>query len=344
VLDARSLAIPRRSVGGTDLKVTELGLGTGSLAGLFVDVPEAQGMATISRALDAGVGYVDTSPFYGFGRAEHLTGNVLREQGTGIVLSTKVGRLLTPYAGSETERAGWVKPLRFEPHYDYSYEGIMRSVADSRQRLGLTRLDIVYVHDIGTMNHGAEGNRRYWGQLADGGYRALRQLRDSGEVGAIGLGVNEVDVLMDALELGDWDVFLVAGRYTLLDQTALTPLMQQCVRRRTSIVIGGVFNSGALIGNGLWNYAAAPRSVLDRVEKLSAFCRDRSVPLAAAALQMPLAHPAVCSVLAGSKSPAEFDQVLAWSRTVISRQFWSDLALSGLLRAGTPLPFEIVVE
>lgn len=335
---------PRRRVGDTDLAVTEIGLGTGSLAGLFTDIPEAQGMATIGRALDAGIGYVDTSPFYGFGKAEHLTGNVLRERGADLVLSTKVGRLLTPFAGTETERAGWVHPLGFEPHYDYSHEGIMRSVADSRQRLGLSRLDILYVHDIGAMNHGVEGNRHHWQQLEDGGYRALRELRDGGEVKAIGVGVNEVDVLMDALELGDWDVFLVAGRYTLLDQTALAPLLEQCARRHTSIVIGGVFNSGALVGNGLWNYAAAPASVLKRVERLTAFCRAREVPIGAAAMQMPLAHPAICSVLAGSRSPAELDQVLFWSRLAIPRDFWSDLGRSGLLTPGTPLPCGIMAE
>jgi D-threo-aldose 1-dehydrogenase len=338
------LQFARRRFGKTDLTVTEIGLGTGTIAGLFSDVPEAQGMATIRRALEAGIGYVDTSPFYGFGKAEHVTGNVLRGAEPGIVLSTKVGRLLRPYAGTETERAGWVHPLPFEPHYDYSYDGIMRSVADSRQRLGLTRIDILYVHDIGTMNHGVEGNRHYWGQLRDGGYRALRELRDSGAVKAIGLGVNETDVLMDALELGDWDVFLVAGRYTLLDQSALSPLLAQCVSRGTSIVIGGVFNSGALVGNGLWNYAAAPQPVLERVGKLAAFCRERNVPLAAAALQMPLAHPVVCSVLAGSKSPEELDQVLGWAKAPIAREFWSDLARSGLLAAGTPLPFEMVAE
>jgi D-threo-aldose 1-dehydrogenase len=260
------------------------------------------------------------------------------------VLSTKVVRLLRPYACDDTERAGWAHPLRFEPHYDYSYDGIMRSVVDSQQRLGLTKLDILYVHDIGTMNHGIEGNHHYWQQLADGGYRALRELRDGGLIKAIGMGVNEAAVLMDALTLGDWDVFLVAGRYTLLEQPALAPLMAECVRRHVSIVIGGVFNSGALMGTGRWNYAAAPRQVLDRVEKLSAFCRARDVPLGAAAVQVPLAHPAVSSVLAGSRSPAELDQVLAWSQQDIPRDFWADLSQAGLLVAGTPLPFEIVVE
>ena len=334
----------RRRVGTTDLMVTEIGLGTGTIAGLFSDVPEAQGMATIRRALEAGIGYVDTSPFYGYGKAEHVTGNVLRGVGRDVVLSTKVGRLLRPYAGGEIERAGWINPLWFEPHYDYSYDGIMRSVADSQQRLGLTRIDILYVHDIGAMNHGVEGNQHYWGQLRDGGYRALRELRASGAIKAIGLGVNETDVLIDALNLGDWDVFLVAGRYTLLDQSALSPVMAQCVRRGMSVVIGGVFNSGALVGNGLWNYSAAPQSVLERVEKLRAFCRARKVPLAAAALQMPLAHPAVCSVLAGSKSPEELDQVLGWARVPIGDEFWADLVRSGLLAAGTPLPFAMQAE
>jgi D-threo-aldose 1-dehydrogenase len=331
------IELARRQVGRTQLSVTEIGFGTGSLGGLFTAIPEAQGREAIRTALKAGIGYIDTAPFYGFGRSERLVGDVLRETAADVVLSTKVGRLLAPYWGTEANRAGWVDPLPFEARYDYSYDGIMRSVADSWQRLGRTAIDVLYVHDIGTMNHGADGNAVYWRQLAEGGYRALRELRADGTVKAIGLGVNEWQVLVDALEIGDWDVFLLAQRYTLLEQHSLK-LMETCRDRGTSVVIGGVFNGGALMGTGVWNYGAAPDHILKRVAQLFSFCIERGVPIGAAAVQMPLAHPAVCSVLCGSVSSSELEQFLAWSHVAIPTGFWRDLAASNLIAAGTILP------
>ncbi len=328
----------RRRISQTNLLVTEIGSGAASVAGMFEAVLDEQCRETVRAALDGGIGYVDTSPLYGYGKSEHLVGDVLRHRRAGVALSTKVGRLLKPFHGTRSWRDAWVDPLPFEPHYDYSYDGIMRSVADSQQRLGLSRIDILYVHDIGTMIHGVETNRIYWRQLAEGGYRALLELKAAGLVGAIGAGVNEWQILMDALELGDWDVFLLAGRYTLLDQAALSPLLGRCVERGTSIVIGGAFNGGALMGTGRWNYRAAPAAILERVERLTQFCRDRQVPIGAAAIQMPLAHPAVASVLCGPGSPHELTQVLAWFNEPIARGFWADLAEAGLLVPGTPLP------
>jgi D-threo-aldose 1-dehydrogenase len=337
VSDIAAIEIPRRQVGRTKLSVTEIGFGTGSLGGLFTAVPEAQGRDAIRAALAAGIRYIDTAPFYGHGKSEHLVGQVLREATADVVLSTKVGRLLTPYRGTETSRDGWIDPLPFEARYDYSYDGIMRSVADSWQRLGRAAIDIVYVHDIGTMNHGADGNKVYWRQLADGGYRALSELRSAGTVKAIGLGVNEWQVLGDALEIGDWDVFLLAQRYTLIEQHSLK-LMEACRDRSTSVVGGGVFNGGALMGTGIWNYGNAPANILRRVDELVAFCVERRVPIGAAAIQMPLAHPAVCSVLCGSTSSGELEQFLAWSQLAIPAAFWRDLAGSNLLAPGTVLP------
>lgn len=328
-----------RRVGRTGLEITTLGLGSATLAGMVQPVPDEQARATVSRALEARITYFDTAPQYGYGRAEHMVGDALRGHRQGNVLSTKVGRLLRPVQ-SDSERQyahSWGNPFPFEQVYDYSYDGIMRSFEDSLQRLGLPRVDIVYVHDIGTMTHG-DRNAEYWSQLADGGYRALTELKSSGLISAIGLGVNEWQVLMDAFALGDWDVFLLAGRYTLLEQTSLEPLLKTCLERHTSVVCGGAFNGGALMGTGTWNYAKAPQAIIDKVHALEAVCREFDVPIGAAALQFPLAHPAICNVLPGPRSPAELDGILEWWEVRVPAALWDALADRGLIAAGTPLP------
>jgi len=327
-----------RRVGRTDLCVTTLGLGGASLAGNYTPVPADQARATIAHALDAGITLFDTAPHYGFGRSEHLFGDVLRERREGAVLSTKVGRLLRPVHGQPWPRDEWIDPLPFREVYDYSYEGIMRSFEDSLQRLGLEAIDILYVHDIGTLTHGVDGNRPLWAQLAGGGYRALRELRDAGTVKAIGLGVNEWPVLMDAMDLGQWDVFLLAGRYTLLEQTALDPFLTACLRHGASVVAGGPFNSGILVGGSRFDYARAPEAIIEKVRAIEAVCRDFDVPLPAAALHFPLTHPAVCNVLPGPRSPQELDGILEWWDTEIPDGLWTALAEKGLLAEGTPVP------
>lgn len=334
---ATAPALPRRRIGQTRLEVTTLGLGCASLAGIFSPVPEAQARATIERALAHGITYFDTAPQYAFGRSEHLTGNALRPHRAGTVLSTKVGRLLKPFFGERPQGFAWPDALPFAEHYDYSYDGIMRSVEDSLQRLGLNAVDVLYVHDIGGMTHGEKG-AAYWDQLRTGGYRALRGLREGGTVSAIGLGVNEWEVCMDALALGDWDVFLLAGRYTLLEQGALDPFLNTCLARQASVVIGGPFNSGVLVGGATWNYGRAPEAVLEKVRKLDAACRRFDVPLPAAALQFPLGHPAVCNILPGPRSPEELDQIMAWWHTSIPPDLWTALAHEGLIAEGAPVP------
>jgi D-threo-aldose 1-dehydrogenase len=328
----------KRRIAETSLEVTTLGLGGASLAGIFSAVPADQARATVRHALDIGINYVDTAPQYGLGRSEHLVGDVLREAAERPILSSKVGRLLRPTDPAKQDKGNWVDPLPFNQKYDYSYDGIMRSYEDSLQRLGLDRIDIVYVHDIGTATHGIEGNKPLWAQLAGGGYRALRELRDRGTIKAIGLGVNEWEVLMDAFALGDWDVFLLAGRYTLLEQTALAPFMTTCIERKASVVVGGPFNSGILVGGDKFNYEKAPEDVVKRVRAIAAVCQDFGVPLPAAALQFPLTHPAVCNVLPGPRSPAELDGIVDWWNVRIPDALWSTLAEKGLLPEGTPIP------
>lgn len=329
-----------RQVGKTGLRVTTLGCGSATAAGIFQDVPDDQARATISAAIDAGIGLIDTAPQYGYGRAEHLVGDALRYRQNGVALSTKVGRLLRPIR-SEAERDyphAWARPFPFEQVYDYSYDGIMRSLDASFQRLGLSRVDILLVHDIGVMTHGAEQNAIYWKQLATGGYRALQELKNADVVKAIGFGVNEWEVLMDAFELGDWDIFLLAGRYTLLEQTSLDPFLTTCIKRGASVIAGAPFNGGALMGTGKWNYAAAPEHIVQRVRDLEAFCAEWKVPIGAAALQFPLTHPAVCNVLTGPRSPEELQGTLNWWNTKIPAEFWTALAEKRLVAPGTPLP------
>jgi D-threo-aldose 1-dehydrogenase len=334
------IEFPRRQIGCTSLRVTELGLGCATLGGSRIAVVRATAEEIVSAAWAAGVRYVDTAPFYGFGQAERCVGDALRDRPRGEwVLSTKVGRLLRRnptgiFANSQRH------PLPFDAVFDYSYDGIMRSFEDSIQRLGLARIDILYVHDIGAYQHGAEANAVVIKTLRESGYRALEALRDAGEVAAIGIGVNEREVLLDAIEWGRWDAFLLAGRYTLLEQSPLDDLLPKCVAAGTSIVVGGPLNSGILAGRDIWNYRPAPPDVMARVRAIAAICDSHRVPLAAAALQFPLAHPAVAAIIPGPRGADEFTANLKLLRHPIPAALWSDLRQAGLLHPDAPVPSE----
>jgi len=284
------------------------------------------------------VRYVDTAPFYGVGQAERSVGDALRDRPRDEwVLSTKVGRLLRPNP-SGVHADGRYHPLPFDPVYDYSYDGIMRSFEDSFQRLGLARIDILYVHDIGVYQHGAEAHPALMRTLRESGYRALETLRGSGAVQAIGIGVNEREVLLEAMEWGAWDAFLLAGRYTLLEQAPLDDLLPKCLQTGTSIVIGGPLNSGILAGRDTWNYHAAPPEVVARVAAIRAICDRHAVPLAAAALQFPLAHPAVAAIIPGPRNVAEFEANLGLLRHPIPTALWQELRAAKLLHPDAPTP------
>jgi len=321
-------------IGDRGLAVTQLGLGCASLAGIFSPVPAANARATIDAALAAGIRYFDTAPFYGHGLSERLTGDQLR--GQDYVLSTKVGRLLKP--GAVADPGAWVQALPFTPVYDYSYDGIMRSFEHSLQRTGLDRIDILYIHDIGSLTHGPEAGPPLFKTAMSGGYKALDELRRGGQVKAIGLGVNEIQVCIDALDNGDWDVFLLAGRYTLLDQSPLDDLFPACMRAGTDVVVGGPFNSGVLAGGTKFDYADIPKPIAERVRKISQICHDHGVDLPAAALQFCRANPIVKSTIPGPRSPDELSQILNWWNARIEPAFWSDLKAAGLLRADAPVP------
>jgi len=328
-----------RTLPRSGLKLTALGLGCSQLGGLYRPMSWADSEALVDAAWCAGLRYFDTAPYYGYTLSERRTGQALSTRAReAFSLSTKVGRLMCPDASVQPGDDGWAEPLPFRPIFDYTYGGVMRSYEDSLQRLGTARIDILYVHDIGAMTHG-DRHSHYWTQLTQGGgFRALTQLRESGAVRAIGLGVNEWEIVVDAMNEAALDVVLLAGRYTLLEQTALEPLLDACLRAETAVVVGGVFNSGVLAGNGKFNYGDAPADVIAKVQRLRDLCWRFDVPLPAAALQFPFAHPAVVSCVVGARSIAQLHQNLAWAERPIPTQYWQALRDEGLIAADAPVP------
>jgi D-threo-aldose 1-dehydrogenase len=337
--------LPTRCIGKTALSVSELGFGAASLGNLYQIVSDSDARETAGAAIDAGITYFDTAPYYGFGLSERRVGDALREH-SGIVLSTKVGRLLkaSPDVHGYAERHGFCSRMPFEPEFDYTFEGVMTSWETSKQRLGLAHIDILYVHDIGRLTHG-ERHEMTFHQLTDGGgFRALEQLRATGQILAFGIGVNETPICLEAMSHAHLDVILLAGRYTLLEQNALDALLPACERAGTSIVVGGPYNSGILAtgtrhGGALhYDYRIAPQTIVDRVRRLEAHCEQHGVPLAAAALQFPLAHPQVVSVIPGLGSPRHIERTLTLYKTRIPDAFWHALKNDGLLHADAPVP------
>lgn len=328
-----------RTLARCGISLSSLGLGCAQLGGLYQATTDAEARAIVDAAWDLGIRYFDTAPYYGFTLSERRLGAALSGRPrASYVISTKVGRLMQPDAGVRPGESGWAAPLPFRPHFDYSYDGVMRSHQDSLQRLGLDRVDILYVHDIGRATHG-ERHAHYWDQLTrGGGFRALTQLREEGSVRAIGLGVNEWEVVAEAMQACDIDCALLAGRYTLLEQAAREPLLDRCAERGVGIVIGGPFNSGILAGTRKFNYEDAPAHVVARVEAIAAVCAQAGVPLPAAALQFPMAHPAVVSCIPGAHSVAQLRQNAAWFAQPLSNTLWAALAGQGLIDARAPTP------
>lgn len=328
------------------LSLTELGMGGAPLGNLYEPIAEADAKAVARVSYEAGFRYFDTAPFYGFGLSERRIGDVLREYPKdSFVLSSKVGRILKPvpgHCGTEV-RHGYASPMPFEPLYDYSYDGIMRSHETSLQRLGLPRIDILYVHDIGTVTHGAE-NDRHFRDLADGGYKALDELRSCGDVSAIGLGVNEWQVCEDAMGIGQWDCFLLAGRYSLLEQSALNSFFPKCEGHGARLILGGIYNSGILAtgtkrdGVVHYDYGPAPVDIIAKVRKIEAICAEYDVSLPAAALQFALAHPLVVSVIPGLGQPKRVQQTIGLYGERIPAAFWQQLVAEGLIDERAPLP------
>lgn len=329
----------QRALSRGALSVPVFGPGGAQLGGLYRTMSDDSAAALLDGAWHHGVRFFDTAPYYGYARSEHRLGAVLaRHPRNEFIVSTKVGRLLRPDASVQPGDDGWVDPLPFRPFYDYTHDGVMRSIDDSLQRLGLSHVDLLYMHDIGAVTHG-DLHPHYWKQLTTGGgFRALESLRRSGVAQAVGLGVNEWQVVHASMREFDLDCTMLAGRYTLLEQESLSPLLDDCLTRGNAIVVAGAFNSGVLTGGRSFNYANAPAQVIERVRALSAVCREFDVALPAAALQFPLAHPAVVSCIAGAHNETELRQSIGWLETPIPQPFWQALHQRCLIDARAPLP------
>jgi D-threo-aldose 1-dehydrogenase len=321
-----------------------LGLGGAPLGNLFTAITDAAAQSVMAAALADGCRSFDTAPHYGHGLSEHRLGQTLRQRSRdSFSLSSKVGRLLHPDRSAPADQNGYVQCLPFRQSWDYSANGIRRSVHDSLQRLGLAQLDTVYIHDCDAGVHG-EAYPGVLRQVLDEALPALQQLREEGLLRHVGLGVNDVQVCLDVLRQADLDCLLLAGRYSLIDQSALPELLPLCVARGVRIALGGVFNSG-ILATGVrgaqaprFNYAPASAQWVDKVARIETLCEAFGVPLRAAALQFPLAHAAVEIVVVGAQTVAHWTDAVAMMRHPVPPGFWQALQAQGLLDATAPVP------
>ena len=337
--------LPMRLLGRTGAAVTELGLGTAPLGDLFDVVEEDEARALIDAAWQGGVRYFDTSPWYGKGQAEHRVGRALyRKPRDEYVISSKVGRLLKrPLKPGRFQRGEWLGGLEFDAVFDYSYDGVMRSFEDSLQRLGVNRIDVLLIHDLDAWHFKTEAKvGPYMNQLYTSGWRALEELRDARVIKGIGAGFNTMGAIPRYLDMFDIDFFLIAMRYTLLEQDVLDLEFPRCAERGVGIIVGGTYNSGILATgatpNAMHNYAPAGPEILARVRRMEAVCARHKIPLAAAALQFPLGHEIVAAVIPGAISRAQVAQNLAAYRFPIPADLWAELKHEKLIRADAPTP------
>ncbi len=308
----------------TSLELSRLSLGTAPLAGLFTSVKDEESDALIHTAFDAGINYFDTAPLYGHGSAEIRLGRILRTLKSPYILETKVGRILKKVEAAEP--VPWFPDAdpHIEPVFDYSRDGILRSIDDSLARMGVDHIDIALMHDC--ENHSEEA--------INNAYPVLANLRDQGIIKAVGVGLNFVDVAMKIMKAVDLDIALIAGRYTLLDQSAGTALLDYALERQVDITIGGVFNSGVLADpkpGATFEYLPASDEIIKKAQDIGAFLNERDIPLTAAALQFPLRHPAVTSVLTGSRSSAELLSNIADFDRALPENIWTELEDAGLI-------------
>jgi len=345
---ARALSMRRRKVGtraGVELQFTELGFGGAPLGNMYRPMTEKEARATLDAAWSVGCRYFDTAPLYGLGLSEtRLNGFLRAKPRDSYLISTKVGRLLelsTQHARARQSQFFEV-PSRVE-RFDYSYDGVMRSLEFSLERLGLDNIDVVYAHDVDVFTHGTkEASDQRISEFMSGGHKALVKLRDSGAIKAIGAGINEWSVAERLARTGDFDLFLLAGRYTLLEQEALASFLPYCVENKIGVVIGGPFNSGILATGpkqgAHYNYVQAPKAVLERVAKIQAICAAHKIKLAEAAIRFPLSHPAIVSVIPGAQKAGEVHRNSQMLAAKIPPALWRDLKSAGLMAPEAPTP------
>jgi D-threo-aldose 1-dehydrogenase len=338
--------LPKRRIGKTKLEVTTLGLGGAPMGGFRATIPDSEAAALVETAWQDGVRYYDTSPFYGYGRSELRMGAALREKPREeYVLSTKIGRILHPLKPGEKKPADFRENglPGFSPEFDYSYDGVMRSLEHSHLRLGMARIDIALIHDVDfwTIKDREILNHRFK-TVMDSGYRALDELRKAGVIGAIGVGINESDTSLRFIQAGDFDCMLLAGRYTLLEQGGLAEFLPECVKRNVSVILGGPYNSGILTGGvkagATHDYVPAAAPLIEKAQKIEAVCKRHGVELGAAAMQFPLFHPAMAAVIPGALAVREVKENVARIGTKIPADLWSELKREKLLDPSAPTP------
>ncbi len=332
---------------GSELNFSAIGLGSAPMGDLFELLDEKTTIATVERAYECGVRVFDTSPHYGNGLSESRIGAGLRRAARDeLVVSTKIGRLMDPF-GKAPERntdaysPGFKGGFPHAPRFDYSYDGTMRSVEHSLLRMGLARLDVVLIHDCDVWTHGKADAPRRFKEAMDGAYKALDKLRSDKTVGAIGFGINEADTCVRFAKAGDFDVAMMAGRYSLLIQNGLEEFLPLAVEKKIGVMLAGVFNSGILatgaIADAKFEYAPAPPEIMDRVRKIEQICKSHGTTIRRAALQFAMAHPAVVSVVLGAVKPAEIEANVADADGAVPAGLWSDLKSAGLLDKSAPI-------
>jgi D-threo-aldose 1-dehydrogenase len=322
-----------KQIGSTDLRVTRLGLGGAPLGELFTPVGTQNAIDTVRRGYELGIRFFDTAPLYGRGKSERFYGEALRDfDRNSFVLSSKVGRVLNPNDSAADEDDIYAELPPYDVVFDFSRDGVLRSIEESLERLGLDRLDIALIHDPDD----------HWEQAINEAYPALAELRSQGVVGAIGAGMNQWEMLARFAQEGDFDCFLLAGRYTLLDHSGLEVMLPLCERKQVSIILGGPYNSGVLASDlgpdTTYFYQRTPPEVLETARRIKAVCDRHEAPLKAAALQFGLAHPAVAATIPGPRTPEEVEENIAMADFEIPTDLWAELRAEGLIPTDAPTP------
>ena len=329
----------KRTIGRTDIEVTCLGLGGASHGNMYKVVPDEAAVAAVEEAYKHGVRYFDVAPFYGYGRAERLFGEYLKTvPRESFSLSTKVGRLIITDADEASEMENTATIFKgiegLYSKFDFSRDGILRSFEESLKRLQLDRIDILHIHDPDVED--------CYRQVLDEAFPALAELRDQGVIKAIGAGMNQAEMLTDFAKNADFDCFLLAGRYTLLDQIGLKELLPLCEQKNISIIIGGTYNSGILATGAVegahYNYKPAPAEIMEKTRRIELICRNHGVPLKAAAIQFPFGHPAIATNIPGTVSKERFHENMDMMKISIPSSFWDELKAEGLLEQDVPVP------
>ena len=336
----------RESIGKNGLEVTRMGFGGAPLGNLFTTITEKDVTDCLDAAYNAGIRYFDTAPLYGFGLSETRYGANLPARRDEIILSTKVGYSLIPRNSNDPPDSFFVDTPPLKSEFDYSADAVKRSIDQSLSRLKTDRIDIVFIHDpdegISLQDKFDPYEISHFKEAMDETYPVLDNLRSQGVIKAVGVGMNQWQMLADFARTGDFDCFLLAGRYTLLEQQSLHGLLAVCLEKNIRIVIGGPYNSGILVTgaveNAYYNYAPAPPDILKQVSDIQTVCNRHGVKLPAAALQFPLAHPAIACIIPGGRTRTEVEANAALLEEKIPKNFWEELRNTGLIHSEAPLP------